>query len=121
MIIDNYIIDQKSGSTVMKKFTYTLLLTTGLACFAHQGYAQNDDKFIQTEQAAKQGDAKAQFGLGLMYDRGIGVKKDNFKAVEWYTKAANQGYAKAQSNLASMYVTGEGVPLDYKQVVQSLK
>ena len=29
--------------------------------------------------------------LGMMYERGLGVKQDDFKAVNWYRKAAEQG------------------------------
>lgn len=102
----------------MKKLAYTLLFTTGLACFSNQSFAQQSDEFIQTEQLAEQGNPDAQFNLGVMYDEGYGVEKDQFKAVEWYTKAANQGYAKAQSNLGFMYAQGKGTPLDYKKATE---
>ena len=46
--------------------------------------------------AAEQGNAEAQFNLGVMYDNGQGVKQDYFKAVEWYQKAAEQGHPLAQ-------------------------
>ncbi|GIT24767.1 MAG: hypothetical protein CM1200mP41_08110 [Gammaproteobacteria bacterium] len=41
---------------------------------------------------AKQGDADAQFSLGVMYEKGEGVAKDNKAAVKWYTLAAEQGF-----------------------------
>jgi TPR repeat protein len=44
------------------------------------------------------GDASAQFNLGLMYTTGQGVQQDNAAAVLWFRKAAEQGYALAQSN-----------------------
>lgn len=37
---------------------------------------------------AEQGDARAQFGLGLMYDAGQGVPQDDSEAAKWYRKAA---------------------------------
>ena len=40
---------------------------------------------------AKQGDADAQFNLGLMYDKGQGVPQDYKTAVKWYRLAAEQG------------------------------
>jgi TPR repeat protein len=46
---------------------------------------------------AEQGDASAQFNLGLMYDNGEGVPENDIEAVKWYRLAAQQGYAKAQS------------------------
>ena len=64
---------------------------------------------------AKRGDAKAQFGLGLMYGNGEGVPQDYAEAARWYRKAAAQGHATAQYNLGLMYGNGEGVPQDYVQ------
>ena len=39
---------------------------------------------------AEQGDATAQFNLGLMYDKGEGVLKDEAEAVRWYRLAAGE-------------------------------
>lgn len=63
-------------------------------------------------KAAEQGDAGAQFDLGVMYGKGEGVLQDYKQAVKWYTKAAEQGHARAQSNLATMYYAGNGVLQD---------
>ncbi len=60
-------------------------------------------------QLADQGDASAQTGLGVMYDKGLGVTQDYAAAVRWYRKAADQGDAVAQFNLGQMYSKGEGV------------
>ena len=67
------------------------------------------DDLDTVRQAADQGDANAQFNLGVMYDFGEGVPKDDAEAVEWYRLAAEQGYANAQFNLGLMYANGEGV------------
>ena len=64
---------------------------------------------------ADQGDAYAQFNLGVMYDNGQGVAQDYFAAVSWYRKAAEQGIAGAQFNLGLMYFNGQGVLRDYVQ------
>ncbi|MGV0035109.1 MAG: tetratricopeptide repeat protein [Candidatus Azotimanducaceae bacterium WSBS_2022_MAG_OTU7] len=61
---------------------------------------------------ADQGDATAQFILGVIYDSGIRVSEDDKEAVKWYRLAADQGYATAQNNLGGMYLNGEGVPED---------
>jgi TPR repeat protein len=61
-------------------------------------------------KAAEQGDAKAQYNLGFMYDYGRGFPENNIEAVKWYRKAAEQGHAKAQYNLGIMYRMGWGVP-----------
>jgi len=40
---------------------------------------------------AEQGDASAQYNLGVMYGNGQGVPQDYKAALEWYTLAAEQG------------------------------
>ena len=62
---------------------------------------------------AEQGNARAQFNLGLMYELGRGVPQDYKTAVKWFTLAAKQGDARAQFNLGLMYGYGEGVLQDY--------
>ena len=68
--------------------------------------------FEWTTKAANQGFADAQFGLGVLYHNGHGVRQDYQKAVEWYTKAANQGHEYAQGILGWMYENGHGVSQD---------
>ncbi len=51
------------------------------------------------QKAAEQGHVKAQVKLGLMYDKGIGVPKDEHQAVKWYLKATEQGHESAKSLL----------------------
>jgi S1-C subfamily serine protease len=74
--------------------------------------------FEQTKKEAEQGDAVAQFNLGLMYANGDGVPQDYKEVVKWYRLAADQGLAYAQFNLGLMYANGDGVPQDYKEVVK---
>ena len=62
--------------------------------------------------AAEQGNAIAQFNLGVRYDVGRGVPLDDTEAVRWYRLAAEQGVAIAQLNLGLMYGNGEGVLKD---------
>lgn len=64
---------------------------------------------------AEQGDAQAQFDLGLDYNRGQGVPQDNSQSAVWYRKAAEQGLAEAQLMLGVSYINGIGVPQDYAQ------
>ena len=68
--------------------------------------------------AAKQGHAKAQTNLGLMYDFGKGVPQDYTEAARWYRQAADQGFAGAQYNLGLRYDNGQGVPKDYTEAVR---
>lgn len=52
---------------------------------------------------AKRGDAKAQYKLGEIYIKGLGVKKNLRQSLEWYNKSAEQGYAEAQFYLGKWY------------------
>jgi uncharacterized protein len=58
---------------------------------------------------AEQGDADAQFHLGVMYESGQGVLRNDAEAIKWYSKAAEQDDAVAQFILGIMYTKGEGV------------
>lgn len=82
-----------------------------------QAQSEGDQiKVMRSE--AEQGDAIAQFGLGMLYEIGRGVPKDFVEAVKWYRKSAVQGYANAQSNLGNQYYKGEGVPKDFVEAVK---
>lgn len=61
---------------------------------------------------AAQGNATAQFNLGVMHDFGQGVPQDHADAARWYRLAAAQGHAAAQFNLGGMYFDGQGVGQD---------
>ena len=66
----------------------------------------------------EQGNAEAQFNLGVMYDNGEGVPQDDAEDVKWYRMAAQQGNARAQCNLGVKYDTGKGVPQDDAEAVK---
>ena len=67
---------------------------------------------------ADQGQAQAQYNLGVIYDKGLGVPQDYAEAVKWYRLAAEQSYTLAQHNLGNMYRDGQGVPQDYAEAVK---
>ncbi len=61
---------------------------------------------------ANEGDAEAQFYVGEIYEKGLGIAPDYDLAVLWYNKAAEQGYSSAMVNLGYLYEKGFGVPQD---------
>ena len=73
--------------------------------------------FPTAKKYAEQGNAKAQWLLGLCYDDCI--KKTSYfdlkQAVYWYKKAADQGHTDAMCQLGQCYEYGNGVPEDKKQ------
>jgi TPR repeat protein len=51
-----------------------------------------EEEFKALLQKAEQGDAQAQFNLGVVYAYGlVGVPQDSAQALAWYRKAAEQG------------------------------
>ena len=66
-------------------------------------------------QLAEDGDPAAEYGLGMRYATGDGVKPDEAEAARWFTKAANQWNVAAQSKLGTACLNGRGVPQDYEQ------
>lgn len=64
-------------------------------------------------EAAKEGHSDSQYNLALMYEQGIGVRKDETEAVVWYGKSALQGNASAQFNLGVLYENGRGTKVDF--------
>jgi hypothetical protein len=59
---------------------------------------------------ADQGDAEAQFQMGVRCHNGEGVPQDDAQAMQWFLRAAEQGHVDAQSHLGAYYWAGRGVP-----------
>jgi TPR repeat protein len=89
-----------------------LLAITGSLMRRHATVSPSGLSKAAEPKLADQGDAAAQYNLGVQYEDGQGVPQDLGKAAELYQKAANQGHAAAQYNLALLYAHGEGVPQD---------
>jgi TPR repeat protein len=67
------------------------------------------------EKLATENDPAAMTNLGIMYEKGVGVKQDVKAAETLYLRAANLGYAQAQFDLGNLYYNGVGIDRDYKQ------
>ena len=67
-------------------------LQDGLDAFQKQDYKTAYKFWLPL---AEQGNAKAQFNLGLMYNNGQGVPQDYKEAVKWYRLSAEQGDRKS--------------------------
>ena len=61
---------------------------------------------------AQQGSAPAEYGVGMIYDLGMGVRQDYAEAAKWYRLAAEQGYSFGQLGLGSLYWAGRSLPQD---------
>ena len=104
-----------------------LALVLSIVCFAVPAWADfkagmeayNRGDFAKAlrewRPLAEQGDASAQFYLGLSYENGDGVPRDYAIARQWYEKSAAQGDAKAQLYLGLQSAFGQGGPVDLVQ------
>ncbi len=72
---------------------------------------------IKLRKAAEQGDAPAQFRLGLELFSGLRVPQDFAESAIWYRKAAEGGEAHAENALGDSYTYGWGVPKDSAEAV----
>ena len=61
---------------------------------------------------ADQGDADAQWQMGVRYHNAEDVPHDDAQAMQWFLRAAEQGNVAAQSALGAYYWAGRGVPED---------
>jgi TPR repeat protein len=64
------------------------------------------------QEPADSGDARAAYGMGMLYANGFGVDMNDDLALKYYGIAAEKGSADAQFNLAVMHQNGWGVPPD---------
>lgn len=81
-----------------------------------QRHATPSDPFAELAalmKGAEEGNAHAQWRLGLMYGSGNGVPKDTSMARYWNSKAVEQGYAAAQHEEGLKYFQGKDAQQDY--------
>jgi len=99
------------GMNIKRRVTFFLLLVlcAGMDLAAQQS-GTNSVESIKAK--SETGDAIAQYELGAMYEKGLGLKQDDAAAAMWYRKAAEQGLACAEFNLSCMYAKGRGVHQD---------
>ena len=69
------------------------------------------------DHAARQGNARAQYKIGLMYARGIGVRRNDIKSYAWLKLAAVQGSTRALRYLKRI---ARRIPSDRQQLAHRL-
>lgn len=98
---------------IFKQYTEDLLKTgvagKAIAAARAERLKMTEERIATLEKA---GTPAADFTLGRMYDRGLGVKQDGSRARAWYERAAVAGHHGAQMALGYMLYRGDGVPRD---------
>jgi hypothetical protein len=79
---------------------------TGVAAARAENYPA---ALREWQPLAESGHRDAQFNLGLLYENGLGVARDDAEALRWYRRAAEAGDAAAQYNVGLFYAMGRGV------------
>ena len=67
---------------------------------------------------AKEGSPLAQYNLGEMYNRGLGVPLDYAEGSVWLRRAADQGFAPAQTALGHMFQQGQGMSVNQAEAAE---
>ena len=70
---------------------------------------QVSQKLFYAQRAAVQGNAQAQFDLGLMYAKGDGVRRSEREAFKWFHKAARNNHTEAKFYMGLSFAQGRGV------------
>ena len=88
---------------------------TNFAGSLEQAGTENDYKveFELAEKSADQNNPDGLWALGLCYQKGRGVRKNNKKAMKIFEKGAALDHAPCQNSLASYYTNDEYVEPDY--------
>ena len=82
----------------MKPLLNTTLLFLLVIGFSGGVSGQDAPDFAEFRRLAEQGNASAQYNLGVMYSNGEGVPQNNVRAYVWYSVAAAQGDETARTN-----------------------
>ncbi|GAX75411.1 hypothetical protein CEUSTIGMA_g2855.t1 [Chlamydomonas eustigma] len=97
----------------------------GLACLYLYGHHVEEDQEMAYKlmlKAAGQGHAEANFFIGIMHHKGLGVRRKNIqKAFQYYVAAAQAGHVPAMYNAAMMQLSGKGTVKSCKSAVGLLK
>ena len=108
--------------TLLRILTLVAIACAGVRPVAAQDYEAGFKAFRAGDHAraaeiwrplAESGDMRAQYGLGVLYERGSGdLATDLAQAANWYARAVEQGHTAAQNNLGLMFAQGRGVKRD---------
>lgn len=92
---------------------------TGIGYLTGAGVVQDQEKgFSFILKAANQGWGVAQKNAAVLFDQGVGTKKNESEALRWFRLAAESGSAEAQGILGERCMGGTGLlPLDEVQAI----
>jgi TPR repeat protein len=93
----------------------SMSLSSGISAFESKHFAMASRLL---SPIAEEGNADAQFRMAIMCQNGLGMVRNDEKALEFMRSAAEQGHALAQHGLGFMYHEGECVEKDEKEAAK---
>jgi Soluble lytic murein transglycosylase and related regulatory proteins (some contain LysM/invasin domains) len=106
--------DSPNGDTRRKRSLIAAVILFGIPTVAPTVASaatlagQPDHTVRALEALASKGSARAQYELGLRYEAGNGVNRDERLALSLYCRAARQDYAEAAFRAGRMHMAGKG-------------
>ena len=79
------------------------------------------DESNEAKKLAEQGDAMAQYNLGVYYANNTETLKNHKEAFKWFKLSAEHDYAEAQYNLGIYYANGIGTLKDMSKAKEWIK
>jgi hypothetical protein len=73
---------------------------------------------VYSDRLPKKEIPRSCYSLGLLYDAGLGVRRDHAEALKWIRRVAQLGWPDAQDHLGGIYELGNGVPIDNAESVK---
>jgi hypothetical protein len=85
------------------------------------GIKDNKKAFEECLISAKKGEDDGQYNMGIFYQTGTGIEKNDIEAFKWYLKAAEQKNVEALAEVGRCFYHGNGVRRDYEKSLYFFK
>lgn len=108
---------QAIAAEVNNAHDHVINFQKGVDAFMLGQYDLCDDYWLPL---ARSGDPMAARNMGLLFHKGLGVRKDVEEAVLYYEMAASAGVTSAQLMLGIMYLKGDEVKQEYPKAISYL-
>lgn len=115
---------------------FTIIILIGVGCFYYTNAEQraklaeskqllNNKKYIEAyavlKPLADSKSSEAQYQIGLLYEKGLGLPTDYKEAFNYYELSYKNGNIKALGRLANMHYCGYGIPQSYGEAYRLFK
>lgn len=92
-----------------------LALATLYVDITKNNYDETRKLFLEV---AKHNYPYAQYAMGYLYEKGLGISIDKNKSFRWYKMAADNGQVAAMAKISNFYFEGFGIELDHKLSIE---